>query len=80
MDRPFSEVANSVITAVEHRGIVGALTCDFEADPQMVWARIIIDGVPIQSEPAKFDMFERCPKVQANWDAAVDAYLEAHPA
>lgn len=65
-------VANQAITAVEHRGVYGLLTSWNDGTVYGAGKRY---GVPIESEPAKFDLFEKNSKVQANWNRAVDAYF-----
>lgn len=62
-----------VITAVCHRNICGALVMESE---NSCYAEIIFYGTTIRSESAKFDLFKPESKVQSNWNAAVDAYIE----
>lgn len=60
------------ITALQHRGIFGALT----TDGAECWVAVRHFGKLIQSEPSECDLLEPDSVVQKNWNAAVDAYLE----
>ena len=58
-----------VITAFEHRGVLGALT--FEPVNSLCWAECVRNGIKIKSEPAKWDW----TGTQEAWKKAVDDYF-----